>query len=198
MQDLLERISLTTLALALILSISDCLAAPQGEAAKVTLSARSDRDECRKFLPQVFADVLAEIKTKTHVAILLPSHLVEPIVDAKHAFIENANADAYAVSLYYEIGFGNSGFAGSFSAQAKSKYKPGEVSDVIPVKLAHGLRGFFRAVSCGGSCAPANLWWEQNGTLYQIQLHLPSTLSEHNQEKAIVNLADSSITGGPR
>jgi hypothetical protein len=197
-KNLLDRISLATLALALMLPISDCLAGSQAEPAEVPSYPASDRAVSSRPLPQIFSDVLPGIKAETHISILLPSHLVDPIAKAKHAVVEDASANGYAISLYYKLGVGDAGFAGSFSAQAEPKYKLGELANITRVKLAQGLRGFFRAVSCGGSCAPANLWWEQNGIVYQIQIKLPPSLSEQSQQKAIVTLADSSVIGGPR
>jgi hypothetical protein len=69
---------------------------------------------------------------------------------------------------------------------------------VREVKLSRGLVGYFRSVSCGGSCAPANLWWEEDRALYQIQLKLSPTLSESDQQKTITAVADSAILAGPR
>jgi hypothetical protein len=46
------------------------------------------------------------------------------------------------------------------------------------VDLSRGRTGMFIPVSCGGSCAPENLWWEQNGVMYQIQIALKSSTTE--------------------
>jgi hypothetical protein len=112
--------------------------------------------------------------------------------------LEKAAASEYAISLYYELGVGDAGFAAHFAAQAAPKYNPRELGNVQEVKLAHGIRGFFRPISCGGSCAPVNVWWEHDSVLYQVQLELPSTLSERRQERTVTAVADSSILAGPR
>jgi hypothetical protein len=197
-QDLFDRVSVATVVLALMLSITNRLSWPQGQPSRAPSRPDSDRNVSDRHLPQIFTDVLPEVKAETHTAILLPDRLVNPIAKANHAIVEDANANGYAISLYYKLGIGDAGFAGSFSAQALPSYKLDELENVTKVKLAEGLGGFFKAVSCGGSCAPANLWWEQNGVVYQIQLKLPPSLSERSQREAIVNLADSCITGGPR
>jgi len=194
----LVRRCLATIALALVLPTDNCLAQPQGKPAKLPSGSASDRAVTHEPLPQVFSNILPIIKSKTHVPVLLPSHLVEPIERAKYVIVQEANANEYSISLYYKLHFGEAGFAGSFAAQAEPRYKLDDLENVSRVKLQHGRRGFFRAVSCGGSCAPANLWWEQSGITYQIQVKLPPTLSEENQQKAIVSLADSSIIAGPR
>jgi len=149
-------------------------------------------------LPDIFVSVLAGVKAKTRVAVLLPAELPRPFSDAKHASVDKATADEYAVSLYYELDVGNAGFAASFEATNNPHYSPRELGNVREVKLAGGITGFFRPVSCGGSCAPANLWWEQGAVLYQIQLKLPSTFREKNQQGIITAVANSAILAGPR
>jgi len=124
--------------------------------------------------------------------------LPQSIAKAKHAVIGTAETDKYGIGLYFELGVGDSGFAAFFSAEAKPKFRPQELSDVEPVNLTRHLHGFFRAVSCGGSCAPANLWWEETGCLYQVQLMLNADLSDEDQEKTIVAVVDSAILAGPR
>ena len=148
-------------------------------------------------LPAAFVPVLPEVKAKSGIPVLLPSELFGSLAKAKYAVIQKGAANEYAISLYYELGVGDAGFAALFAAQAKPNYDPRELSD-SEVKLARGMIGYFRPVSCGGSCAPANIWWQNHGTLYQVQIKLPSTLSEQAQKMAIKSVADSAIIGGPR
>jgi len=104
----------------------------------------------------------------------------------------------YSISLYYSLGEGDTGFAAFFTADTSPDYDPRELGNVREVSLAHGLPGYFRPVSCGGSCAPANLWWQESGVLYQIQLSMSPEESERAQQRAIVRVADSAILAGPR
>lgn len=149
-------------------------------------------------LPEGFASSVRAVKAKTRVPILLPSTLPDPIGKAKDTVVQSVAEDSYAISLYYELGIGDAGFAANFTAQAKPNYAPEDLANVQRTALAQGLIGFFRPVSCGGSCAPANLWWQQNGTLYQIQLKLSSAMGERDQLKALTAAANSAITAGPR
>jgi hypothetical protein len=105
-------------------------------------------------LPEVFLSVLTEIKAKTTVPLLLPAELPRPFNDAKYAIVDKAAADEYAIIHYYELGVGNAGFAASFGARNNAPYSPRELANVQTVKLAGGIVGFFRPVSCGGSCPP--------------------------------------------
>jgi len=148
-------------------------------------------------LPAVFISVLPDVKAKSRVPVLLPSELPEPIGRATHA-VQEADAGGYGITLYFKLGVGDSGFAANFSGDATPKYSPRELPNVAEVELAHSVRGFFRPISCGGSCAPVNLWWEDGGILYQIQLRLSSAVSEEDQEKTIEAVANSAILAGPR
>jgi hypothetical protein len=76
-------------------------------------------------------------------------------------------------------------------------YDPQDLGNIRKVELSHALLGYFRPVSCGGSCAPANIWWKDGRVLYQIQLGFPSTLREGDQQKTIISAADSAILAGP-
>jgi len=149
-------------------------------------------------LAQVFKSLLPQIKEKTKIPVLLPSDLPEPIGKAKYTLAGDLQAERYEVSLYYKLGIGDAGFAAFFSGQGDAKYRAEDMSNIKEVKLAQGTKGFFRPVSCGGSCAPANLWWMDGGVLYQIQLKLSSTMDERDQEQKIVIVANSAIVSGPR
>lgn len=151
-----------------------------------------------KSLPDIFVSVLADVKAGTSIPILLPTELPRPFCEAKHAVVEKVSADEYAVALYYELDVGNAGFAASFAATNNARYSSRELPNVREVKLAGGVVGFFRPVSCGGSCAPANLWWEQGAALYHIQMEMRSTLHEKKQLRILTAVADSAILAGPR
>ncbi len=112
------------------------------------------RAKVARSLPNVFLSVLDEVKAKTRVAVLLPIELPGPFSNAKHAIVDKATADEYAVSLYYELDAGDAGFAALFEATSNHRYSPRELGNVREVKLAGGISGFFRPVNRGGSCAP--------------------------------------------
>ena len=141
---------------------------------------------------KVFKPAIDQIWGKTPIPILLPTKLPAAISekDVKLA-LGDVSSNGYGISLYYdEIGT-NATFAASFAAFRESLR---DVPNVRRVTLANGIVGKFRPVSCGGSCAPANLWWEQNGVTYQIQIKLRSDTDEKEQEKILVESANSSVT----
>lgn len=199
-RNLLSRILAATILTILMFSVSDCFAEPQEKPARTPSQAAVNHAPRGKSLPGVFVSVVPEVKARSRMPVLLPSELPPPIATATHAVVDTAEADKYGIALYYERepDGGYFGFAASFSGERKPKFNPRELTNFESVNLARHLHGFFRAVSCGGSCAPANLWWEEGSVLYQIQIELPSSLSEQSQEKAIVAVVDSAILGGPR
>ncbi len=151
-----------------------------------------------RYLPEPLASVLPEIKAKSRVPVLLPTKFSNPIRGAKYAVVESASDNGYAISLYYELGIGDAGFAASFEANAHPNYGPKDIGNVREVKLSRSLVGYFRPVSCGGSCAPASIWWKEGQVLYQIQLKLSPDLRQDEQQKAITAAANSAILAGPR
>lgn len=151
-----------------------------------------------KSFPEPFASVLPEIKAKSRIPVLLPSKLSQPISGAKHSEIEKVSDNEYAIALYYELGIGDAGFAAYFGAKDNPGFDPHDLGNIRKVKLSRGLFGYFSPVSCGGSCAPANIWWKDGRILYQIQLRFSPTLREGDQRKAITAAADSAILAGPR
>lgn len=146
----------------------------------------------------VFIPKLSELKSRTHVPILLPDGLPKPFSDAKYVVIESANESQYDIGLYYRLDYGNAGFAGSFSGNAKPNYNPRDLPHVDSILLANGIQGYFRPVSCGGSCAPANLWWKIGDVLYQLQLKLRSDMDTQQQKDIVSSVADSAICAGAR
>lgn len=141
---------------------------------------------------RVFKPALDQIQSKTPILILLPSKLPSPIPESA---IELASGevrkDGYFISLYYSadaIASYAAGFGGSTLI-----LKDQDLPNSVRVPLSGGRSGIFRPVSCGGSCAPANLWWEQDGVMYQVQVKLGPNLPEKDQQKILVEVANLSV-----
>jgi hypothetical protein len=175
-----------------------CCAQSGSNTAPIRSNGTSSPVEAIASLPGVFASALTKVKAKSRIAVLLPGGFSQPLAKARYAIVEKASTGDYAISLYYKLGIGDAGFAALFAAEAHPGYEPQELGNVREVKLPHGLVGYFRPVSCGGSCTPANLWWEENQILYQIQLVLSPALREDDQQKAVLVIVNSAILAGPR
>lgn len=146
---------------------------------------------------EIFVAKLAELKSKTHAPILLPDTLPKAFSDAKDVVI-HATETKYDIELYSTLDYGNAGFEGGFSGDAKPKYGPRDLPDVEPIQLANGIQGYFRSVGCGGSCAPANLWWKIGDVLYQVQVRLRPDTAVQEQKDIVSSVANSAILAGAR
>jgi hypothetical protein len=142
---------------------------------------------------RVFTPALEQIQSKTRIPILLPSTLPSVIRerDIKLAWGE-VRDDGYFISLYYAAD-ANASYAAGFGGSTLV-LQARDLPHSALVALSDGRAGIFNPVSCGGSCAPANLWWEQNGVMYHIQVMLRSDLPEKEQQKILVETANSTVT----
>ena len=59
------------------------------------------------------------------------------------------------------------------------------------LKLRNGEPGWFIPVSCGGSCAPATLYWQMPHASYWLQMKLSSELPISEQRKELLDTVDS-------
>jgi hypothetical protein len=140
----------------------------------------------------IFMRAIEQIRSRTQIPILLPSKLPPTIKKYIKLATGEVSDNGYFVSIYFtemEPGVGGD-WAGGFAGST-------EAIDHLPntraVQLAGGRTAIFRPISCGGSCAPANLWWEQNGFTYQIQIRLRSDTPERDQEKILLETANSMV-----
>lgn len=188
--------SYTLLAARVLVPISILIAA---SAVPLTASAAdtAGTSESKSAPAEIFMPKLAELKSKTHVPILLPDTLPKLFSDAKDVVI-HATESQYEISLYSTLDHGNAGFEGGFSGDAKPKYGPRDLPNVEPIPLANGIQGYFRPVGCGGSCAPANLWWKIGDVLYQLQLKLSPKTDVQLQKELVSSAANSAILAGAR
>jgi hypothetical protein len=143
----------------------------------------------------VFKPALEQIRLRTQIPIVLPSKLPSaiPEKDIKLAWGE-VRGDGYFISLYFSEPAVDATFAAGFGG---STVVLQNLPNTRRIALSGGRIGMFRPVSCGGSCAPANLWWEQNGVGYQIQIKLANTIAETEQRRVLLEVANSSVTITP-
>ncbi len=60
------------------------------------------------------------------------------------------------------------------------------------VSLAEGIKGYFKPLSCGGSCSPPSIQWIQKSVRYEIQANALGG------RRAFVSMANSAINHGNR
>lgn len=148
--------------------------------------------QAKEFAP-VFRPALEQIQSQTRIPILLPSRLPSAVPESGIKLASGeVREDGYFISLYYTED-ANASYAAGFGGSTRI-LRSRDLPNARRVALSGGRTGLFRPVSCGGSCAPANLWWEQNGVMYQIQIKLGSGSLEKDQEKILVETANSIVT----
>jgi len=140
----------------------------------------------------VFRPVIAELRSKVQIPVLLPSKFPARLrsPDISDVVLLTAAADSYSVDLRYKGDNGDAGFAAWFHGV---RSPPDVVRAKHPYRLASGALAAFIPVGCGGSCAPANLWWQQDDVIYTIQIKLPSDMAPRAQAKVLVETANAMV-----
>jgi len=142
-------------------------------------------------LTVLLAKARADLGSKPQVPVYLPSHLPPEIGRYGIKFVLAQDAgNGYSVSLYYSDEPSNASFAGMISGSSTTFQS---LPNTKLVHLGNGIDASFRPVSCGGSCAPANLWWHMSGHEYSVQLKLPSQMSSNAQLSAMLVVANSMV-----
>ena len=133
----------------------------------------------------VLAPEIARAKSGK-VAVLLPSSIRNDVSSRLYGSA-SVTAKGYDIALAYAPRCDDS--TACFFADFQAG--PGKLAFATRVALAHGIGGAYRGISCGASCAPASIAWEQHGVLYSVQYVLGSKAS-------MIALANSAIEAGPR
>src|SRR3954454_11250976 len=139
-------------------------------------------------VPAKFSSVLPKVRSKSGIAVRLPSSLDAGVAPSRvHGAIEQVSKGQYHLSLGAVRGCHEAtacfvaAFFGRRGAGLDIKRK---------VSLARGIVGRFRPISCGASCAAAEIQWKQGRVAYAIQFK--------GTKKQMVALANSAIRGGAR
>jgi len=141
--------------------------------------------------PGEVADAVVKLVAKSPVPVYLPTRLPDRVRGTGiERILHEVTDTGYTVSYYYSQDPSNVSFAGLVSGSAIVGESPPGSADV---RLHSGAHAHFSPVSCGGSCAPANLWWRTGGAEYHLQLKLPGDLGEDAQRAAIVEMANSMV-----
>lgn len=143
-----------------------------------------------------FQEILPKIKQQTEVPILLPSKLLITGTDQK------IYVDGKGTSSGYEISLGlapnctaNACSIGYLSAEKGGKPLEDEFSREL--SLSQNIKGYFRPLSCGASCAPPIMGWEYKGVFYRMALKGVGQSPEMEAE-ALAKMANSAIEAGAR
>jgi hypothetical protein len=132
---------------------------------------------------------LAAVKRQTGVAVLLPARL--RLAGPVRKLYATGSGNRKGWILGFDAAPGCRGADACFVASFEGR-RGGRLPGRPNLRLPGGAPGIYRPVRCGGSCAPATLWFAYGGTLYTWQVKEPPPRS------ALVRAAGSALAAGPR
>lgn len=140
----------------------------------------------------IFGAAIAEIRDSVRVPIRLPAKLPAVLQDPEIKLARGrVTPDGYDIQLLYNDSTGAAGSAAWFSGSAP--LPPSAFAEERQLRLANGVVGFFSPASCGGSCSGPNLWWEENGVMYNIQMSVLVGAPEAEQERVLLEAANATV-----
>jgi hypothetical protein len=143
-------------------------------------------------VPAALGTALSKTDAKTPLAILLPSKLALDY-SGKTYGSGTGGKNSYSLSIAGAPNCGaNVCFLAAFGARGG-----GKPSFRRTVGLRGGRTGYFKPLSCGGSCSPPEIQWVSRGNLYSIQAKIPDS-SDTAAKQRLVAAANSAIGAGPR
>jgi hypothetical protein len=143
-------------------------------------------------LLKAFRPQLPKIHRATSVPVLLPAKL--PLA-GQATFKVYATGEGSRNGWDLELaavprcGAADACFVASFDAK-----RGGKLPRRSNLTLSTGDRAAFHGVSCGGSCAPASLWFVHRGALYTWQVKEPP----RHARAVLARLAEQAIEAGAR
>lgn len=174
--------SRTSLRLVLAAALACCAAAALPAAA----SAK------RYDIPAVMGDKLAALVEETPIGVLLPESMPFDYDGKLYASVD-AREKGWEVVL---AGDPSCNGANACTLAWISAQKGAKRSNRVKVRLTGGRNGWYRALSCGGSCSPPSIEFTRAGVLYEIQ---GKVYEKRRGDKAtLIAAANSALRAGLR
>jgi hypothetical protein len=142
--------------------------------------------------PKIFATKLAKVKSNSGIDVYLPSHL-RVFTTARRAR-GTATSDSGTYDLELGIGRRCNGANACYLANFTGT-KGVEPGFGRRARLTGGHTGYWKGITCGASCSPAEIQWVEDDVLYSIAT---KGVSLKKEKATLVKLANSAITAGPR
>ena len=142
--------------------------------------------------PSIFKKNLPEVKADSGLDVYLPSHMRVFTKARRVKGVGTAENDFYDL----ELGIGsrcngaNACFIGNFTGTRGAK-----PAFARKARLTGGRTGYWKGITCGASCSPAEIQWVENGVLYSVAT---KAVGVKKEKGTLVKLANSAITAGPR
>lgn len=143
-------------------------------------------------IPRVLRDDIRRLAPRTDVPIRIPARM--NLDYDENAFGSGGRiADGWELEVAATAECGaNACFLARFSGE-----EGGTPAFRRTVGLARGITGYYKGLTCGGSCSPPMIQWVQGGVLYSIQAKL-SASGRAKQRAAMIRAANQAIRARPR
>ena len=138
--------------------------------------------------PDVFANVRPTLRKATDVPLRLPEFIPDVSSDnPAYAILESVDRHNYEVQLAWSSDC-NGGNACHYGA-VRGSINPllAERRKKIPVRLQHGIKGYFVGFTCGAHCDDSSVGWREGEHHYSISL-------KAGKMRDLVKMANSAIT----
>jgi hypothetical protein len=154
--------------------------------AALALAAPGAQVDLRPFVKDV-----ARIARPTGVPIILPSWLQLEAIPRRIYAGAQAEHGGWSLEIASapDCRHASACFVAGFQAE-RGGGLPGKPNATLPGEI----KALYRPVSCGGSCAPANVWFVRKGVLYTFQVKNPPK----NPRAALLAMAAQALRAGPR
>jgi hypothetical protein len=131
--------------------------------------------------------VLPRVVQQSGVPVLVPDRMALDYGGKLYASGSGGrNSWALSLSGAPQCGGATACFLAEFSGR-----RGGHPSFSHPVRLRGGVTGYYKPLSCGGSCSPPALQFLRSGVLYEIQAKVPRSKAD------LVAAANSALRAGP-
>ena len=142
---------------------------------------------------RVLRDDIRRVAPRTDVPIRLPRSMN---LDYSRAAFGDGGRTArgydFTIATTADCGNATACFLASFTGEEGGTY-----AFRRRVRLARGIVGRYKPLTCGASCSPPTIEWEQRGFLYRLQAKL-GVSGAAKQRAAMVRAANSAIRSRPR
>ena len=139
---------------------------------------------------------MPQIKEQTKIPILLPNELLITGTD-REIYVEGQGTNnSYEITLGFTPNCtGNACLIGYLSAEKGGKPLEDEFSRELT--LVQDIKGYFRPLSCGASCALPIIGWEYKGVFYRMAFKGVGQSPEIEGD-TLAKMANSAIGAGAR
>jgi hypothetical protein len=142
--------------------------------------------------PKLFAKKLDKVKADSGIDVFLPSHLrvfVKPSKAYPTAVASDGTYDL-EIGAARNCGGANACYLANFTGTRGEK-----PAFRKKVSLAGGHTGYWKGITCGASCSPAEIQWLEGDVLYTAAT---KGVGLKKEKPTLVKLANEAIKAGPR